>query len=105
MRTRSGPAPRGGFTLVELLVVTAIIAILIGMLLVTVQKARDAGYRTTAVSEINQMDAAATTFNQRYGFYPPTHVIEADSAGVTRVRRFMIPTRVDQPEVTYLRKM
>lgn len=105
MRTRSGPAPRGGFTLVELLVVIAIIAVLVGMLLVAVQKVRDTGNRTTAVSEMNQLDAAATTFNQRYGFYPPTHMVEADTTGVTRVRRFMIPTRFDQPEVQYLRKM
>ena len=66
MRTRSGPAPRGGFTLVEMLVVIAIIAILTAMLLVAITRVRTAGDRATAVTEINQMDSALTTFNQRY---------------------------------------
>src|SRR5438132_5776977 len=103
MRTRTGPAPRGGFTLVEVLVVIAIIAVLVGMLLVAVQKVRDTGNRATAVAEITQLDAGLTTFNQQYKFYPPSHMVELDATGAMRVRRFMIPTRVDQPEFFILR--
>jgi len=87
------------------MVVIAIIAILVGMLLVAVQRVRTAGDRATAVSEMNQLDAAGTTFNQKYGFYPPTHMVEADTSGVTRVRRFMVPTRIDQPEYLVLKRM
>ena len=59
MRATTSPrrAP-AGFTLIELLVVISIIGILMGLLLGAVQKVRDVGKRTAAVSEISQLDEA-----------------------------------------------
>ena len=72
MRATNSPR-RGhlGFTLIELLVVISIIGILMGLLLGGVQKVRDVGKRTTVVSDISQLDVAASTFKTAFGFNPP----------------------------------
>ena len=75
MRATNSPRRHpAGFTLIELLVVISIIGILMGLLLGAVQKVRDVGKRTTVVSEINQLDMAATKFKLDFGFNPPQYI-------------------------------
>jgi prepilin-type N-terminal cleavage/methylation domain-containing protein len=68
--TATRPARRA-FTLVELLVVITIIAILIGLLIVTLGPiiVRSSDFRLQ--SEIEQLAAACEKFKDEFGFYPP----------------------------------
>lgn len=59
-----------GLTLIELLVVISILAVLTGLLLPSLQAAREAGRRTLCANNLKQMALAALAHEQQQGFFP-----------------------------------
>ena len=73
--SRRSPVIRGvgGFTLVELLTVLAVLGILLALLFPTVRAARVSANKAKTRVHFNQWAAAIETFRQEYGHYPAFH--------------------------------
>ncbi len=63
---------RSGFTLTELLIVTTIIGLLVGMLAVAGGRVITTSREFAVTSEIKQMSQSIEKFKTKYGFYPPS---------------------------------
>jgi general secretion pathway protein G len=63
--------PKGGFTLVELLAVIAIIALVAGMLLTAAMKVREKNNRDATLSLIQRIELALEHYKTNNGQWPP----------------------------------
>ena len=66
--------PRFGFTLVESLVVIAIISILAALLLPTMQAAREGARRVDCTNRMRQLALAANLHHDALGYFPPARL-------------------------------
>jgi prepilin-type N-terminal cleavage/methylation domain-containing protein/prepilin-type processing-associated H-X9-DG protein len=66
------------FTLVEVLVAVAIMALLVGLLLPAVQTAREASRRTQCSNNLRQIGIALHSYYSRHNVFPPGYLSEVD---------------------------
>lgn len=72
-----GIVKRAGFTLVELLVVLAIIALVTAITIPAVQRARMAAVRTQCANNLHQIGLAASMYVDASGVFPPARLCPA----------------------------
>jgi len=63
-----------GFTLVELLVSTAVVALLLAILIPAVQSAREAGRRVQCLNNLRQLGAALHNYHDQHDCVPPAMI-------------------------------
>jgi prepilin-type N-terminal cleavage/methylation domain-containing protein len=81
-RGSAAGAQRTAFTLVELLVVMAIIGLLVALLLPAVQYAREAGRRGACFNNLRQFGVALANYEATVGRLPPAMIASADGMTV-----------------------
>jgi competence protein ComGC len=66
---------RRGLTLVQLLVVIAVIGILVALLLPAVQAARESARRTHCTNNLKQLAVAAHLYHDTHDSFPPAFIL------------------------------
>lgn len=72
------PGRRCAFTLVEILVVIAIMGLMVALLLPAIQSAREASRRTQCTNNLHQIGIALHSYHARHRVFPPGYLSQVD---------------------------
>jgi prepilin-type N-terminal cleavage/methylation domain-containing protein len=89
MSASSRQRPRRGFTLVEMLVVIAIVGILVGLLLPAVQIIREAANRTSCANNLKQIGLACLAYEADHQTLPPSFNLEQGASWMVMIMPYM----------------
>ena len=95
------PAPRLGFSLIELLIVIVIIGILMALIIPSISGVRRNVQQAAVSTEITQLDQAIMSFKTRFGVEPPSSLtVPVDAASWTPADRQKVLRIWDQFDFT-----
>jgi len=103
---RSGPPAgrstpcRQGFTLVELLIVLAGMAILLALLLPAIQAARESARKTSCRNNLRQIGLALHLYHDVHESFPSAYIFDGPTAPPPASRRSALPRVFDAPPPT-----
>lgn len=81
MRPTSSSRSHPGFSIVELLVVLAIIGAVLGLLLPAMLRAKSSAQRVQCLNNLKQIALALHTYESRSGTFPPGYITRLDGRG------------------------
>lgn len=90
---RRGPAPRGGFTLVELLIVIAIIVVLMAIALPVFNNAREKARQSRCMANLHEIAMALRMYRMDEGAYPGPYDPVIAEGGLNALYPTYITTR------------